>query len=143
MCDHTDLLGAAAYRQIDGMLSTFESQYKTQCGSSMRGLRVGVAITDTAKPYAKIGEYADALYRHWGLGQPCDNGILVALAISDRQSTIVSGKVRLPSRAGFCIGCVRVGGHCVVGRCGTARSCRRRKGCCRRAWHRRSSPMLH
>jgi uncharacterized membrane protein YgcG len=103
VCDHTDLLGGAAYRQIDGMLSTFESQYKTQCGSSMRGLRVGVAITDTAKPYPKIGEYADALYRHWGLGQPCDNGILVALAISDRQSTIVSGKVRLPSRAAVCI----------------------------------------
>ena len=95
MCDHTNLLGVPVYKQIDGMLSMFESQYKTQCGSSTRGVQVGVAITDTARPYSKIGEYADALYKQWGLGhQPCDNGILVALAISDRQSTIVSGKVR-------------------------------------------------
>jgi uncharacterized membrane protein YgcG len=39
--------------------------------------------------------FRSALYKQWGLGhQPCDNGILVALAISDRVSTIVSGKVR-------------------------------------------------
>ena len=95
VCDHTNLLGVPVYKQIDGMLSMFESQYKTQCGSSTRGVQVGVAITDTARPYSKIGEYADALYKQWGLGhQLCDNGILVALAISDRQSTIVSGKVR-------------------------------------------------
>ena len=95
VCDHTNLLAPAAYKQVDSLLGEFESQYRLPCGTSELNIPIRLAVTDTAKPYSTIGEYAKALYQHMGLGQQaCDVGILVVFAMRDRQNVILAGKVR-------------------------------------------------
>lgn len=75
-------------------------RYPHDCGGEARGFQVAVHIIQRL-PYGikvgeharEVGEHARELFNHHGVGyQPCNNGLLLLLAVGDRKSAIRTGK---------------------------------------------------
>lgn len=67
-------------------------RYPHDCGGDARGFQVAVHIIQKLPSWTKVGEHARALFDHHGVGYPpCDNGLLLLLAIGDRKSYIRTG----------------------------------------------------
>ena len=99
VCDPQKYLTKAGYANIDRSLAELEKNFQFPCGSGpKRGFQVGVLLRDTFAPFASVEELATTAFDQWGLGyRPCNNGVILVLAIKDRKSTIRTGKGSRPA----------------------------------------------
>lgn len=80
--DGASILSAETEAQIAGLLAAHENLSSDQ---------IVVATVDDAQGYS-IEEYANRLFRHWGLGQAEENnGVLLLVAVDDRKMRIEVG----------------------------------------------------
>lgn len=80
--DGASILSAETEAQIAGLLAAHEDLSSDQ---------IVVATVDDAQGYS-IEEYANRLFRHWGLGQAEENnGVLLLVAVDDRKMRIEVG----------------------------------------------------
>ena len=95
VCDENGMLSANAYQSIEDELRALEKDYPIPCGEVQRGYQVGIQISGTPvlAPSEDIGTYAKGVFNSWGLGhKPCDNGVILIIAISERKTSIKTGK---------------------------------------------------
>jgi uncharacterized protein len=61
------------------------------------GVEMVVVTVPTIKPFGAINDYATAIYEKWGIGSTQqEHGILVLLAVEERQAAMTLGRQMLP-----------------------------------------------
>lgn len=61
------------------------------------GVEMVVVTVPTFKPFRSANDYATALYEKWGIGSTQqDHGVMVLLAVQERQAAITLGRQMLP-----------------------------------------------
>jgi uncharacterized membrane protein YgcG len=104
ICDPENILSVEAANMVDGLINEIAEgkppYRKAQCGDDgTKGFQIAVALMhkmDHAKHADKAAAaqaFAKALHDAWGVGNPaCQNGVLLLLAISNREVYISTGK---------------------------------------------------
>jgi uncharacterized membrane protein YgcG len=95
ICDEQGILSRDTYLSIDEELRALEKDYPISCGASARGYQVGILVAGTPvlTTSEQIGSYAKSVFNSWKLGhKPCDNGVILVVAISERKTSIKTGK---------------------------------------------------
>jgi len=93
VCDVNAILQASQHRILDAQIEELEEQYPHNCGGDARGFQVAVHIIKRLPYGDSVGDHATFLFNSHGVGhRPCNNGLLLLLAVEDRKSAIRTGK---------------------------------------------------
>jgi len=69
------------------------------------GVEMVVVTAPSLKPFATADDYATALYQRWGIGTAQDeHGVLILLAVQERQAAVTVGRRMLLVTAGNAVG---------------------------------------
>ncbi|MDF0644389.1 MAG: TPM domain-containing protein [Nitrospira sp.] len=86
--DHAQILDADWKARIRSVCQDLERK---------TGVEMVVVTVPTIKPFGSANEYAGALYEKWGIGSTQqEHGILVLLAVDERQAAMTLGRQMLP-----------------------------------------------
>ena len=93
VCDPDGLLSVRGAKKLTAQIVQLEEQFPHDCGDVRRGFQVAVHIIQRLPHGTEVGDHARDLFNRHGVGyRPCNNGLLLLLAVGDRKSAIRTGK---------------------------------------------------